>query len=86
MRPEVLFKGNYYPGGEGVESFRFEPGWHVDGQWPWRHTWADSSPNATSVMLLLATGSFELKMARVVEGLIRSRERHQLEEEVCVSH
>jgi len=86
VRPEVLFKGHYYPGGECVESFRFEPGWHVDDQGPWRHPWPDSSPHATSVMLLLTAGGFELKMARVVEGLIRSRERHQLEEEVCVSH
>jgi hypothetical protein len=36
-------------------------------------------------MLLLA-GGFELKMARVVEGLVLSRERHQLEEEIWVSH
>ena len=83
--PEVLFKGHYYPRGECVESFRFEPGWHVNGQWPWRHPWPHSSPNATSVMLLL-TGGFEFKMARVVEGLVLSRKRHQLEEEVWISH
>jgi hypothetical protein len=36
--------------------------------------------------MLLLTGGFELKMARVVEGLVLSREGHQLEEEVWISH
>jgi len=36
--------------------------------------------------MLLLTGGFEFKMARVVEGLVLSRKRHQLEEEVWISH